>query len=634
MGEFKHFTRAELAGEAGVDPWQLDRSLQAGNPSAIDAIADGVHRAGMSAGEVDGDFDNARKKFRDAWVKDGSSSPIDESAQVQRITASVGSHRDQLRAIGTEYEKIAAALAKAQRDADAEIAALEKQLQALDEQMDAADRLMARDPTVAQNALNFAKALAVDFVRNAGDEVKGYRSTYATVLADAEKVFKATGSPLAPEVPDIPVVDPAAQQATDELKQLTDQAVVDLMGKAKEIQKQIDALAAEALMGQRGSSENDAVLAKLNELKGQLGSVLNELGTIPDYSKLDPRSVTVGADGHLLGDYTVDGQSVQVYGQLKNGTGQIFDQARLTSFTFKDGKLVAMNRLDAGQVRPDDELLFNAVTAVVGAPELAAGVKVTGELGVQGLKRLLGREGFDVTSAPIAAGDVLPHAMTAADAQAAIAAERLAGTRAQFDAYPPDRHVPGAGPTNVHPDTPPPVGAGEHPPAGAGEHSPSGVGGDDVHHPAAGAGDMPGFIGPYRLPDATQLTPPPDGAYFWSGRNADGIGVGPESAGGSGAADALAGSHGTTLEGLIDSNKIITPKWSPDDPMAEKWWSEVSRTYAENARGEVHAVIGSNLRPGNIWENVELPRLMANPNVTRIVVVDPDTGLERIVFER
>ncbi len=27
MGEFRHFTRAELAGAAGVDPWQIDQSL-------------------------------------------------------------------------------------------------------------------------------------------------------------------------------------------------------------------------------------------------------------------------------------------------------------------------------------------------------------------------------------------------------------------------------------------------------------------------------------------------------------------------------------------------------------------------------------------------------------------------------
>ena len=44
--------------------------------------------------------------------------------------------------------------------------------------------------------------------------------------------------------------------------------------------------------------------------------------------------------------------------------------------------------------------------------------------------------------------------------------------------------------------------------------------------------------------------------------------------------------------------------------------------------------IGSELRPGNIWENIELPRLKANPNVTKITTIDPKTGVEKIIFER
>ncbi|MFL0292789.1 toxin glutamine deamidase domain-containing protein [Mycobacterium sp. SMC-18] len=438
MGEFKHFTRDELAGAAGIDPWLIDKSLQAGDPAKIDAIADGVHRAGMAAGEVDGDFESARKQFRDAWVSDGAHSPINESAEVRRITTSVGAHRDQLKVIGAKYEQIAAALAKAQRAADTDIAALEKQLHAIDEQMDAAESRAATDPTGAQNTLEAAKALAIQFVQTAGDEIKGLRSTYAAVLAEAETVLKANGSPLAPEVPDIPLVDPAAQQATDELKRLTDQAVIDQMAKVRAIQKALDRAAADAYVHGPGTPEGDAALAKTRQLRTELASALDDLGNIPDYSKLDPKAVAAGADGHLLGDYTVDGLPAQLYGQLKNGSGQIFDQARQTSYTFKDGKLVGMSRLDQGRVTPDDELLFNAVTAAVGAPEAAAGVKAAGELGVQGLKRLLSKEGFDVTAAPIAASDVLPHAMTAAEAQAAMAEERLrpGGLHGVFDAYP------------------------------------------------------------------------------------------------------------------------------------------------------------------------------------------------------
>lgn len=45
-------------------------------------------------------------------------------------------------------------------------------------------------------------------------------------------------------------------------------------------------------------------------------------------------------------------------------------------------------------------------------------------------------------------------------------------------------------------------------------------------------------------------------------------------------------------------------------------------------------MVGDELRPGNIWENVELPRLKNNPNVTRIIIIDPKTKISKIIFER
>lgn len=50
---------------------------------------------------------------------------------------------------------------------------------------------------------------------------------------------------------------------------------------------------------------------------------------------------------------------------------------------------------------------------------------------------------------------------------------------------------------------------------------------------------------------------------------------------------------------------------------ANDWWRPAGRTF-----------------PGNIWENIELPRLKANPNVTKITTIDPKTEVEKIIFER
>jgi hypothetical protein len=44
--------------------------------------------------------------------------------------------------------------------------------------------------------------------------------------------------------------------------------------------------------------------------------------------------------------------------------------------------------------------------------------------------------------------------------------------------------------------------------------------------------------------------------------------------------------------------------------------------------------VGQALREGNIWENVELPRLMGNDNVTKITTIDPVSQTEKVIFVR
>lgn len=42
--------------------------------------------------------------------------------------------------------------------------------------------------------------------------------------------------------------------------------------------------------------------------------------------------------------------------------------------------------------------------------------------------------------------------------------------------------------------------------------------------------------------------------------------------------------------------------------------------------------MGQSLREGNIWENVELPHLMGNDNVTKITTIDPVSQTEKVIF--
>ena len=69
------------------------------------------------------------------------------------------------------------------------------------------------------------------------------------------------------------------------------------------------------------------------------------------------------------------------------------------------------------------------------------------------------------------------------------------------------------------------------------------------------------------------------------------------------------------------------PVWNQKDPESVRFWEDASAAFAENASGQVRAVVGSDLRPGNIWQTVEIPRLVDNPNVTSISQLDPDTGI-------
>jgi RHS repeat-associated protein len=205
---------------------------------------------------------------------------------------------------------------------------------------------------------------------------------------------------------------------------------------------------------------------------------------------------------------------------------------------------------------------------------------------------------------------------------------------------PEDAHRPTA--EDPPPDHPPREGppAADDPGSTDPDHQP----GPDEHSPHDGGGDDDaplfdesgaGYPQSYPLPPESAVRPPHDGAFFWSGKDADGVGVGPVSAGGDGSSVRFAEAHsGTVLEDLLERNGVEAPKWSPGDVAAQKWWSDVSDMYAGNVTGEVRAVVGSQLRPGNIWQSVELPRLMDNPAVTRIVEIDAGTGAERVLFDR
>ncbi|MEA4994636.1 MAG: hypothetical protein VB060_12605, partial [Oscillibacter sp.] len=124
-----------------------------------------------------------------------------------------------------------------------------------------------------------------------------------------------------------------------------------------------------------------------------------------------------------------------------------------------------------------------------------------------------------------------------------------------------------------------------------------------------------------------QLRTEPNTAYFWSG-NSNGIG------GKDFAMDHAAKNGGTTLEGLMKSQGIEMPTWDIADQSSIKAWEYASGKYAGQVSGDVHALIGTTQRQNSIWKSIELPALTKNPYVSKIILVDPETLTETVIFRR
>ena len=87
----------------------------------------------------------------------------------------------------------------------------------------------------------------------------------------------------------------------------------------------------------------------------------------------------------------------------------------------------------------------------------------------------------------------------------------------------------------------------------------------------------------------------PDTAFFWSGRT-NGIG------GADRAAEIAKTKGGVTLESTIADKNIKMPEWDFNNPDSIKAWEDASAEYAKQISGEIRAVVGKELREGNIWE--------------------------------
>ncbi|TGD89007.1 hypothetical protein BayCH28_06390 [Mycolicibacterium sp. CH28] len=222
---FVHFTAAELAGGAGGDPWKIDDELQAGDPGAIDQLAQAFHQAGVSTKDADDQFNAAKITFEESWNRhEGAQHPINDAAEVQRLSAILKGHPEELGKIAVDLEQAAAALAVAQRESASEINGLNAYLHAVD------DKISAEGPE-APWLIPGLHAEAVDGTRIALGNVENIQGAYSDQLRGAETAMMASGY-----VPDaLDAVDgtpgDSPRESADQYEQSgqreRDQAVVD-----------------------------------------------------------------------------------------------------------------------------------------------------------------------------------------------------------------------------------------------------------------------------------------------------------------------------------------------------------------------------------------------------------------------
>ncbi|OBG91351.1 hypothetical protein A5697_00435 [Mycobacterium sp. E3251] len=471
--QLRYISIAALIAEAGGDPWAINKSLQSGSPGQISSLAEVFHRAGRCTSEAQHAFEQARKRFSAAWDRRDGGHPINDSAEVQRVTQSLGTQSLQLPKIGVDLENIAASLAEAQKSAAAEVATLEAQLQTLDGligqavEMEQSGHLSTEDKHTLDALIRNCERDAIDDTKAALAQLHSIRNGYSDGLRNALGNLRTDGYDPAPlrdvDADGSPKPTELQLQALADLRRITDQAVVDQIGKVRAAQEALNKAMADLYTHGPGSPEGEAASGRLPKLKADLAHALDDLGKIPDYKDVDPASITITPDGRFMFTHTVDGQPVQVYGQLKNGAGEFFDQAMSTSYTFSGGKLTGMRTLDPGKVEATPEPLWSAITLAVGGPELKAG----GEVAWQGLKTLFSREALQGLSAD----NVLPRALSAAEMRAAMAEADLPPHGSPL----PDvsgQPVPGV----AHPGPPPVVEHAPHPAGGdiPPEHAPAG----------------------------------------------------------------------------------------------------------------------------------------------------------------
>jgi hypothetical protein len=184
----RYISVPHLIAESNGDPWAINKSVQKGRPAQISDLAQAFHDAGRCTTEANAAFDAARRRFETSWNRENGDHPINDSAEVERATHSLGVQAAQLPRIGVDLETIAAALAEAQQTCEGLISTLETQLQQIDNALgDALDfeesiHFTEADESDLHAFISTLQQHAIDGTILALDHLRSARSGYSDFL--------------------------------------------------------------------------------------------------------------------------------------------------------------------------------------------------------------------------------------------------------------------------------------------------------------------------------------------------------------------------------------------------------------------------------------------------------------------
>ena len=88
------------------------------------------------------------------------------------------------------------------------------------------------------------------------------------------------------------------------------------------------------------------------------------------------------------------------------------------------------------------------------------------------------------------------------------------------------------------------------------------------------------------------------------------------------------------MEMSLEQRGLSLPAFDRANPASVAAWRQASAEFAQGASGNVMVLQGDAVRTTSVWAEVEFPALKANPNVTSISWMNPETGEGGFLWSR